>query len=412
MASRQDAAFTFADLFCGIGGFHRALSNMGGRCVFASDIDASCRDVYEMNYGLAPAGDITQVEAGDVPSFDVLCAGFPCQPFSKAGAQAGFDDEKRGTLFHDIVRLARHHRPKFMILENVPNLAKHDGGRTWAIVRDAIRGLGYRTYDDPLLLSALHFDVPQLRKRVLILCARCDLAELPPRPVVPRLKDAKAALTHHVPDLLSPTLPRNTLDAKHLACEAVWSEFVAIHARNGLRPLTCPVWTDWWDNGVDAQSGTDKERAHYAKYTAWIDRNRAFYVTRHAALFADWLRRARANVRWVGTARKFEWQAGPLRPGDALGTMLWTCRPSGVRVKRPDYIPTLVAMSQIPVYAPFRRKIAPRELLLFQSFPADFRYRDDRKLLKQLGNTVNVRMIEACARFLIFREPLRLCGQQ
>lgn len=406
-----EPAFTFADLFCGIGGFHQALGAMGGRCVFASDIDKTCREVYERNYGLAPAGDITKVAAPAIPAFDVLCAGFPCQPFSKAGAQAGFDDEKRGTLFYDIVRIARHHRPRYLLLENVANLTKHDGGRTWRVIRDTIRDLGYQTYDEPLALYALHFDVPQIRKRVLILCARSDLY-LPPRPAVPKLGAAKAAMTRTVADLLTPTLPRNTLGEKYEACESVWSEFIDIHARNGLRPLSCPVWTDWWDNGVDADNGTEAQRAAYGRksYTGWIDRNRAFYVTEHGRLFRDWLRRARATPLWKGAVRKFEWQAGALRAGDSLRTLLWTCRPSGVRVKRPDYIPTLVAMAQIPVYGPFRRKITPRELLRFQSFPADFQFDNKSQLVKQLGNTVTVRMIEGCARFLINSDPLRLGG--
>ena len=95
----MEKKFKFIDLFCGIGGFHQALSDLGGECVFASDIDKHCQDVYERNYGLRPVGDITKVDAADIPEFDVLCGGFPCQSFSLAGKQLGFDDPTRGVLF-------------------------------------------------------------------------------------------------------------------------------------------------------------------------------------------------------------------------------------------------------------------------------------------------------------------------
>ena len=115
--------FTFIDLFCGIGGFHQAMMSLGGKCVFASDIDEDCRKTYEANYGLKPVGDITKIDAKDIPAHDVLCAGFPCQAFSKAGKRLGFEDETKGTLFFDICRILDYHKPKYALLENVRNLA-------------------------------------------------------------------------------------------------------------------------------------------------------------------------------------------------------------------------------------------------------------------------------------------------
>ena len=112
----------FIDLFCGIGGFHQALKKIGCECVFASDIDENCRKTYENNYGLKPEGDITKIKIEEIPIFDILCAGFPCQPFSKAGFQKGFDDD-RGNLFFHICNVVKIHKPKYMILENVRNLA-------------------------------------------------------------------------------------------------------------------------------------------------------------------------------------------------------------------------------------------------------------------------------------------------
>ena len=128
--------FKFIDLFCGIGGFHQAMADLGGECVYASDIDADCRKTYERNYGIKPDGDITKVEAKDIPAHNVLCGGFPCQAFSKAGNRLGFADPTKGTLFFDIMRIAKYHKPEYMLLENVRNLASHDGGKTWRGIHD------------------------------------------------------------------------------------------------------------------------------------------------------------------------------------------------------------------------------------------------------------------------------------
>ena len=113
--------FKFVDLLCGIGGFHQAMASLGGECVFACDIDESCRDTYFMNYGIMPKGDIAKVASSEIPSHDFLCAGFPCQPFSKAGNRMGFKDSIKGTPFLDILRILAYHQPKYALLENVRN---------------------------------------------------------------------------------------------------------------------------------------------------------------------------------------------------------------------------------------------------------------------------------------------------
>ena len=131
--------FKFIDLFCGIGGFHLAMASLGGKCVFASDIDKDCQKTYKQNHGIDVVGDITKVSAEDIEPFNVLCAGFPCQAFSNAGKQLGFNDPTRGTLFFDIMRIARYHKPEYMLLENVKNLALHDNGRTWEVIYKTIQ---------------------------------------------------------------------------------------------------------------------------------------------------------------------------------------------------------------------------------------------------------------------------------
>lgn len=133
----------FIDLFAGLGGFHLALKNLGHTCVFASELDSKLQELYFENFGIIPNGDIRNIEAESIPEHDILCGGFPCQPFSKAGEQNGFHDEKSGDLFYHILKVLRFHAPKYLILENVPNFAKHDEGRTWRIAEKLLRELDY-----------------------------------------------------------------------------------------------------------------------------------------------------------------------------------------------------------------------------------------------------------------------------
>ncbi|MGC3992068.1 MAG: DNA (cytosine-5-)-methyltransferase [Chthoniobacteraceae bacterium] len=154
----------FIDLFSGLGGFHLAASALGNKCVFACEIDPLLRATYEKNFGIAPAADINDVDPLSVPEHDLLCAGFPCQPFSKAGEQAGWADAKRGTVFNKVVEILRAKKPKYLILENVAHFVKHDEGNTYARVRSALEDLGYQV--KPGQLSPHQFGVPQIRERM------------------------------------------------------------------------------------------------------------------------------------------------------------------------------------------------------------------------------------------------------
>ena len=156
---------TFIDLFCGIGGFHQALSSYGAKCVFASEIDSKAKAVYTKNYNIEPQGDICNIKSKDIPEHDILCAGFPCQAFSISGKQNGFKD-KNGKLFFEIVRIARYHRPKVIILENVKNLITHNDGKSIATIERSLQRIGYTTYKK--VLCASDFGVPQARKRLYI----------------------------------------------------------------------------------------------------------------------------------------------------------------------------------------------------------------------------------------------------
>jgi DNA (cytosine-5)-methyltransferase 1 len=164
--------FTFIDLFAGIGGFRIALESYDGKCVFSSDWDKHSQAVYKENFGEMPVGDITKIAAKDIPPHNVLCAGFPCQAFSISGKQKGFEDT-RGTLFFDVARIVKYHKPEILFLENVKNFAKHDGGKTLEVVLSTLKDIGYNVFHK--VLNASHYGAPQSRERVYFVGFRKDL---------------------------------------------------------------------------------------------------------------------------------------------------------------------------------------------------------------------------------------------
>ena len=169
---RGSGEFTFIDLFAGIGGMRLAFEAAGGRCLYTSEWNKHCQQTYEANHGDRPEGDITEVDAADIPEHDVLVAGFPCQPFSIAGVSKkrslgmpdGFEDTQ-GTLFFDVVRILKERRPRAFLLENVKNLRSHDGGNTFRVIMRALRGLEYDVHYQVIDAKRV---VPQHRERVFI----------------------------------------------------------------------------------------------------------------------------------------------------------------------------------------------------------------------------------------------------
>lgn len=175
MATKKDKKITFIDLFAGIGGFHIAFHNNGAECVFVSEWDDSARKTYERNFKRKSpeifkngnfAGDITKVNPKDIPNFDVICGGFPCQPFSQAGFKKGFADE-RGNLFFHIAEIIRKKKPKAFFLENVRHLLNHDDGKTFAAIKKTIEDdLGYSFHYK--IVKGTDFNVPQHRPRLFM----------------------------------------------------------------------------------------------------------------------------------------------------------------------------------------------------------------------------------------------------
>ena len=168
----QTNSFTYISLFSGIGGFEQALTQLGGECVFASEINEKARESYELLYGDVPHGDITKIHTDDIPTHDLLVGGFPCQAFSMSGKRKGFEDT-RGTLFFDVARIAKVKRPRVILLENVIGLLSHDKKRTIHTILKTLDEIGY--YVDINVLKSSDYNVPQKRQRLYFVCIRKDL---------------------------------------------------------------------------------------------------------------------------------------------------------------------------------------------------------------------------------------------
>lgn len=158
--------FKFIDLFAGIGGIRLGFESVGGHCVFSSEFDEDACKTYEANFHEHPAGDITKIDAKDIPDFDILLGGFPCQAFSIIGKKEGFANETCGTLFFEIERILKEKRPKAFLLENVKNLKSHDNGNTYKVIKSHLLNLGYNVYES--VLNSLDYGVPQKRERIFI----------------------------------------------------------------------------------------------------------------------------------------------------------------------------------------------------------------------------------------------------
>ncbi len=208
------------DLFCGIGGFRLAMENSNIQCVFSSDIDKFAQETYNANFNEIPTGNIKEVNAQDIPPFDILTAGFPCQPFSYAGEKAGFQDETRGTLFFDICRILDYHKPAMVFLENVKGLVSHNNGETLNTVISSLEKLGY--YPHWAVLSSLDFGLPQKRERWYCVAFRDNIPFEFPEPLGghPTLRDI-IDINDQSPELTLPKFELDRIDYHFAHCHEV-----------------------------------------------------------------------------------------------------------------------------------------------------------------------------------------------
>jgi DNA (cytosine-5)-methyltransferase 1 len=398
--------FRFVDLFCGIGGFHGALAALGGECVYAVDIDEAAAAVYARNWGRNPLGDITK-DANEshvlVPEHDVLCAGFPCQPFSKSGLQRGMD-ETRGTLYWNILRIIETHKPALVLLENVRNIAGPRHRHEWDLIIRTLREAGYLVSErpsifSPHLLPPSHGGKPHVRERVFIAAIRTEDQVSVWNPLIPPVAEPHPVEGWHPNnwDLFDdlPLEPDEDVEGCDLSDSEVywinaWDEFVTgmWEERNGVRLPGFPLWGDDWVRSRDLNipAGTPKWKSDF------LTKNSLFYEE-HRKFIDPWTKRwGFYTEKFPPSRRKLEWQA---QDSPSLWSTVMQMRPTGIRAKRPTYLPALVAITQTSIIGPKRRRLSPREAARLQSLPDWFDFGDqpNAATYKQLGNGVSISAI-------------------
>ena len=392
--------FRYVDLFAGIGGFHAVLSALGGECVYAVEKDASAARVYQRNWGQNPLGDITEhasEESMEVPSHDVLAAGFPCQPFSKSGAQRGMD-ETRGTLFWNILQIIRAHHPSVVILENVRNLAGPRHEHEWEVIIAKLQEEGYLVSTKPAvfsphLLPRSHGGRPQTRSRVYITAtyapAHVGLGVEVEPPFGSKFDGDWSPRDWNLIRDLPLESGRHTgqglTSAERLWIDA-WGDLIVRHRESRPEePIpSFPIWADYWRKPVPRNPDTEipEWKINFHR------KNRQFYLANREWLDL-WLEDYQVLTEaFPPSRRKLEWQAQEAKS-------IWHCfiqlRPSGVRVKSPTYLPALVAITQKSIIGPRRRKLSIREAARLQGLPDEFTFGDESEsqIFKQLGNGIS-----------------------
>jgi DNA (cytosine-5)-methyltransferase 1 len=414
----------FVDLFAGLGGFHIALRELGHSCVFACEIDLQLRELYKKNFNIYPHDDIRSISTYDIPSHDILCAGFPCQPYSKAGEQQGTQCPRWGDLFDHVVRVIKAHKPTFVLLENVPNLGRHNNGHTWSRMQKALVKCGYKV--DARILSPHYFGIPQIRERMFIVGSRTELHNFK----WPERNNAQCEI--------SSVLEINPKDARPLSaqvikCLEVWQDFMDRSPRNEELP-SFPIWSMEFgasypferttpyaigvrqlrrykgSHGFDLAIATPNIRfSHLPSYARteqtefpnwkiqFIRQNREFYQ-KNKQWIKSWLPQI---LEFPSSLQKFEWNCkGEIRN---IWQYIIQFRASGVRVKRPTTAPSLIAMTstQVPIIGWERRYMTPRECSRLQSMEC-LKYLPDSltKAYKALGNAVNAELVKKIAAYL------------
>lgn len=424
----------FIDLFAGLGGFHVALEKLGHECVFVSEKKEHLASLYEKNFKIPVNRDITKVDISKIPSFDILCAGFPCQPFSKAGEQLGLKDEKNGSLFDKIVEILDFHKPKYFILENVRNLESHDNFNTWKYIKDKLENeLKYKI--DAKVLSPHNFGIPQHRERLFIIGAKDDLGQF----VWP---EESSFTSNSIFDFIE----KNPEDSIKLEKEKInvlnlWQEFINAIPKEEKIP-SFPIWsmefgaTYPFEDEIPFRLSTDeldKFKGNFGVSLKGMSRDEKFnnlpnYVkknqidkdTNKPIQFPSWKKHyIRSNrefyekyktelkpivkkIRELGISswQKFEWN---VQGGERDVTKyIIQFRGSGIRIKKTDFFPSLVTVStQVPIIGWENRYITRLEGAKIQSLDGILLPQKAGTCFSALGNAVNATIVELIAQNLI-----------
>jgi len=420
----------FVDLFAGLGGFHLAMRKLEGKCVFASEIDSKLQSIYEENFGIRPAGDIRKIKPSEIPSHHVLCAGFPCQPFSKAGDQIGWKDAVRGTVFNNVLNILKVHRTEFVILENVAHFVRHDKGNTYRKVEKALRSLGYSV--SVAQLSPHQFGVPQIRERMYMVARLGNLEGFE----WPQVRTKADELC--VKDVLDCNPSQAVkLSEQVIRCLETWQEFICQYPKDIELP-SFPIWSmefmATYPYEIDSLYEADLSslRNSYGPFGQSLDfrfRKQILsclpsYARARKGAFPEWKRLfIKQNRELYETNKKWidPWLPEIKKFPPSLQKLEWNCkgeerdiwkyiiqfRASGVRVKRPTTSPSLVAMTttQVPIIAWEQRYMTVQECARLQSMDELKYLPRDTATLKALGNAVNVTVA-----YLVLQKLLKLKG--
>lgn len=417
--------FKYIDLFAGIGGFHLAMDQLGGECVFASEIDSKAAEIYKKNHlqnreGLMH-GDIVPLTEphvrDEIPKHDLLAAGFPCQPFSKGGFQKGIN-EARGTLFFNIANIVAERKPKFILLENVRNLIGPKHLDTWDTIWKILDGQGYWVSREPTVLSP-HLippelgGSPQVRERLYIVGIRKDLLtekqiednkiyKLPLRRY-PDFSPSTWSVRKHI--LEADSQGAKLTPDRQLSID-IWSDFLeSVGNKEDVRSLPgFPIW-EWALVSEPSFSPIDPKWK-----SDFLRKNSEFYLSNKKAV-DSWRKRHPEIHTLQNSYRKFEWQAGSLNSFE--GTVM-QFRPSGIRVKAASYLPALVAMNQTTYLYDQRRYLSVQEAAKLQGFPSnfDFSNQPNQASYKQLGNAVCVGVVRYVLTETLKHFNLSISGEQ
>ncbi|MCW5909536.1 MAG: DNA (cytosine-5-)-methyltransferase [Cyclobacteriaceae bacterium] len=423
----------FIDLFAGLGGFHKALHELGHDCVFASELDPTLREVYKTNWGIEPKGDIRKIVAKDIdsiPKHDILCAGFPCQPFSKAGNQEGRKDKERGTLFGEIVKILEYRKPKYFILENVPFIRQHNNEATWKYMHKQLTKLGYDV--DHAVYSPQDFGIPQHRKRIFIIGSLKGLEHFSFR----EIDEQKTSLINIHQFIEENPSQFKELPIKNQKCLKLWQRFIDQIPKETKLP-GFPIW------GMEFGATYPYEKSYPLKLSAkelgefkgnfgrslkgLIKKEQRANLPSYARVektFPDWkrsyIRQSREfyqdNKRYVADVvkemakyssqswQKLEWNVG--ESNRKITDYIIQFRASGIRVKSVDFFPSLVCTNtQIPVVGWQNRYITREEGLKLQSLEGIELPANDNAAFRALGNAVNAKIVKLIAERLLDIQP-------